>query len=397
MADTADVVVIGGGCHGTSIAWQLARRGAGTVVLLEKSGIAAGATQWSSANIRLHYQIPTLARMALFGREMFQNFEERVGGESGWRNIGYVVLLPEEEIVPASKIIAMQQGLGIDARMLSADEVADMFPGMSMDGVAGGCTEPDSGYADGALTANSFAEAARREGADLRIGADVATVTAIEPLNGGLRVITTGGEIDAGVAVLAGGFRSADLLAKHGVELPITPVRHTIAIVERQEEKALDDEHPTISDRVKLGYYRPSGPGLTLIGAHDPLEGEVDAEVETTKRPHAEPTALLANRFWERFPGQAEARLREGYTGVYDCTPDFQPALGPVQAVPGLYIAAGYSGHGFKLSPAVGHLMADWILDGEPSFVHLSMFNVERFGKGELIESSGGYESRTLA
>ena len=77
--------------------------------------------------------------------------------------------------------------------------------------------------------------------------------------------------------------------------------------------------------------------------------------------------------------------------------PDFQPALGPVQAVPGLYIAAGYSGHGFKLSPAVGHLMADWILDGEPSFVDLSMFNVERFGRGELIESSGGYESRTLA
>ena len=90
-----------------------------------------------------------------------------------------------------------------------------------------------------------------------------------------------------------------------------------------------------------------------LEHANEQLEGEIDAEVETTKRPQADPTALLANRFWERFPGQAEARLREGYTGVYDCTPDFQPALGPVQAVPGLYIAAGYSGHGFKLSPAV--------------------------------------------
>ncbi|MCH7735492.1 MAG: FAD-binding oxidoreductase [Chloroflexi bacterium] len=397
MADTADIVVIGGGCHGTSIAWQLARRGAGKVVLLEKSGIASGATQWSSANIRLHYQIETLARMALYGREMFRNFEERVGGESGWRNNGYVVLLPEEEIEPARVIIEMQQRIGIDARMVSVDEIAEMLPGMSLDGVAGGCAEPDSGHADGALTANSFAEAARREGAELRIGPEVGQVTAIESPGGGVRVITSNGVIESGTAVLAGGFRSAGLLAPHGVELPITPVRHTIAIVERVEAKGLDDSHATISDRVQLGYYRPSGPGLTLIGAHDPLEGEIDADVETTRRPQAEPTALLAGRFWNRFPGQAEARLREGYTGVYDCTPDFQPALGPVQAVPGLYIAAGFSGHGFKLSPAVGHLMADWILEGEPSFVDLSMFNVERFGRGELIESGGGYESRTLA
>ena len=291
LGDTADIVVIGGGCHGTSIARHLARRGAGKVVLLEKFGIASGATQWSSANIRLHYQIETLARMALFGREMFRNFEERVGGESGWRNNGYVVLLPEEEIEPARMIVEMQQRIGIDARMISVDEIADMLPGMSLDGVAGGCTEPDSGQADGALTANSFADAARREGADLRIGPEVGEVTAVKSSGDGVRVITSDGVIESGTAVLAAGFRSAGLLAPHGVELPITPVRHTIAIVERVEEEGLDDSHPTISDQVQLGYYRPSGPGLTLIGAHDPLEGDVDADVETSHRPQAEPPA----------------------------------------------------------------------------------------------------------
>ncbi len=392
MTDTADVVVVGGGVHGTSIAWNLAKRGAGRVMLLEKTGIAAGATQYSSANSRLHYQLETLAKMALFGQNMFKNFKEEVGGDCGWNQIGYVVLLPEADVKPAREIVEMQQRIGIAARMITNDEIAEMEPTTNMEGIIAGCIEPTSGHADGSLTAHSFADAAAREGVELRIGAEV---LGISKQGDGIEVKTDKGSINAGNAVLATGFRTSALLAQVGVDMPINPIRHTIAIVERAP--GMSDSHPVISDHVSLGYYRPTGPGLTLIGVHDPLEGEPDDEVEAERAPRQGVEVELASRFAERYPNQENARLRQGYTGVYDCTPDFQPAFGAVPGTPGLFVDAGYSGHGFKLSPAAGHLMADLILDGKTSFVDMTPFRVERFAEGDLITAGGGYDSRILA
>ncbi len=119
MAETADVVVVGGGCIGTSIAWQLARRGAGRVVLLEKTGIASGATGWTSAIVRMHYTHEPLIKMALFGRRMFENFADEVGGDSGFRCVGFLVVVPQDEVPTARRVVGLQRGLGIDATMLS--------------------------------------------------------------------------------------------------------------------------------------------------------------------------------------------------------------------------------------------------------------------------------------
>jgi sarcosine oxidase subunit beta len=392
MTDTADMVVVGGGVHGTSIAWNLAKRGAGRVVVLEKIGIAAGATQYSSANSRLHYQLETLVKMALFGQNMFKNFEDEVGGSCGWNQIGYVVLLPERDVEPARKIVEKQRGLGIDARMITNDEIAEMEPSINLDGIVAGCVEPTSGHADGALTARSFAEAAEREGVELRIGVEVLSVS---KRGSGIDIETDRGTISAGTVVLATGFRTSALLKHVGVDMPIDPIRHTIAVVERAP--GMSDAHAIISDHVSLAYYRPTGPGLTLIGVHDPLEGEPDDEVEVERAPEQEVQVELASRFAERYPDQADARLRRGYTGVYDCTPDFQPAFGAVPGTPELFVDAGYSGHGFKLSPAAGHLMADLILDGKTSFVDMAPFRVERFAENDLITAGGGYDSRILA
>ena len=392
MTDMADAVVVGGGVHGTSIAWNLAKRGAGRVVLLEKTGIAAGATQYSSANSRLHYQLETLAKMALFGQNMFKNFKDEVGGDCGWNQIGYVVLLPEADVEPAREIVEMQQRIGIDARMITTDEIAEMDPSTSLEGIVAGCIEPTSGHADGALTARSFAEAAGREGVELRIGIEV---LGISKQGDGIEVETNKGTISAGNVVLATGFRTSALLAQVGVEMPINPIRHTIAVVERAP--GMSDDHPVISDHTSLAYYRPTGPGLTLIGVHDPLEGDPDDEVEVERAPKQEVQVELASRFAERYPAQANARLRQGYTGVYDCTPDFQPAFGAVPGAPGLFVDAGYSGHGFKLSPAAGHLMADVVLDGKTSFVDMMPFRVERFVENDLITAGGGDDSRILA
>ncbi len=393
MAETADVVVVGGGCIGTSIAWQLARRGAGRVVLLEKTGIASGATGWSSAIVRMHYTHEPLIKMALFGRRMFENFEDEVGGDSGFRRVGFLVVLPPEDVPAARRVVGLQRGLGIDATMLSLEEIADIEPRLSLEGVVAGTWEPDSGHADGSGTANAFAAAARNAGADLRIGAEV---TGVQPGDGSsIRVSTTTGDIEAGSVVMASGYRTSALLVPLGVELPIKPVRHSIAVVERTAD--FGPQHPVISDHIQNGYYRPEGTGLVLLGDHDPLEGDVDHDIETDKQPPPSSIARHTARFAARFPSEADAMYRRGYTGTYDTTPDFQPALGAVKAIPGLFVSVGFSGHGFKLSPSVGRILSDVVLEGATEVADISMFRLERFAEGDLVTAPEGYGNRSLA
>ncbi len=392
MAETADVVVVGGGCIGTSIAWQLARRGAGRVVLLEKTGIASGATGWTSAIVRMHYTHEPLIKMALFGRRMFENFADEVGGDSGFRCVGFLVVVPQDEVPTARRVVGLQRGLGIDATMLSLEEIAEIEPRLSLEGVAAGAWEPDSGHADGSGTANAFAEAARNARADLRMGVEV---TELDRSSGtSIRVSTTAGDIDAGSVVLASGYRTSGLLKPLGVELPIKPVRHSIAVVKRSPE--FGPPHPVISDRIQNGYYRPEGSGLVLLGDHDPLEGDVDHDIETDKQPPPSSIARHTARFASRFPSEVDATYRRGYTGTYDTTPDFQPALGAVNTVPGLFVAVGFSGHGFKLSPSVGRILSDVVMDGETNVADISMFRIERFVDGDLISAPGGYGKRSL-
>ena len=393
MAETADVVVVGGGCIGTSITWQLAKRGAGRVVLLEKTGIASGATGWSSAIVRMHYTHESLIKMALFGRRMFENFADEVGGESGFRRVGFLVVLPQEDVPAARRVVGIQRGLGIDATMLSLEEITDIEPRLSLNDAVAGCWEPDSGHADGSSTANAFAAAARNAGADLRMGVEV---TGVEAGGGSsVRVTTNAGDIDAGSVVMASGYRTSALLQPLGVEFPIKPVRHSIAVVERSA--GFGAPHPVISDHIQNGYYRPEGTELVLLGDHDPLEGEVDHDIETDKQPPPSSINRHTARYAGRFPSEVDALYRRGYTGVYDTTPDFQPALGVVQAVPGLHVAVGFSGHGFKLSPAVGRILSDVVLGGETDVADISMFRVERFAEGDLVTALEGYGKRSLA
>lgn len=393
MNETADVVVIGGGVHGTSAVWQLARRGAGKIVLLEKEGIAAGATGWSSAIVRLHYTLEPLAAMALFGLRMFERSADELGGDCGFRRTGFLVLLNDQELEAGRAVVDMQRRLGIEARFLRSEEVGQLEPRLNRSDIAGGTYEPDSGYADGSSTANAFANAARREGADIRQGQ---SVTGIEVDAAGVaRVNTSNGPIDTRTVLVAAGYRSSGLLNPLGVELPITPVRHSIAIIQRSA--GFGDSHLIVSDRPAGAYYRPEGENLTLLGEMDPLNGHEDHDVEDEKPPSMEDQVTLISKFTNRFPGEDRASLRRGYTGVYDCTPDFQPALGPVAAVPGLFIAAGFSGHGFKLSPAAGRILSDLIVDSATTVADVSMFRIERFAAGKLITAGGVYASRSLA
>ena len=177
MADVADVVVIGGGVNGASIAWQLAKRRAGRVVLLEKNGVGSGATSWSSAIVRLHYTLEPLAQMARYGRDLFSTWADAVGGDCGFHRTGFLVLLAEEEVEGGRAVVELQQRIGISARFIDAQEIAEIEPRLQRAGIVAGTYEPESGYADGLSTAAAFADAARREGAEIRIGPVAKTTT----------------------------------------------------------------------------------------------------------------------------------------------------------------------------------------------------------------------------
>ena len=394
MADIADIVVVGGGVHGASTAWHLAKRRAGNIVLIEKDGIASGASGWSSAIVRMHYQLESLVKITMYGREMYGDWANIVGvGESGFREVGFLVLFPENEIEPGQKVVKMQNRLGIDTRFISKGEVTQIEPRLSIDDVAAGAWEPNSGHADGSTVANSFIAAARSLGVDVRIGTEaLALITNHDKITG---VETSEGMISAGTVIVEAGFRTSALLAPHGIDLPITPVRHAIAVIKRTQD--FGDIHPIVSDRVARAYYRPETQNLALLGEHDPLRGPVDADVELAKPPQMDEQVSLMQRFSHRFPGQDSASMMRGYTGVYDCSPDFQPAFGKVQALDGLFVGAGFSGHGFKLSPGIGKILSDLVVDGSTDMIDVSPFRIERFAEDDLLLGGEGYANRSLA
>ncbi len=392
MPVVVDVVIVGAGCTGTSAAWQLARRGAGRVLLLEKQALAAGGTGRSTAIIRTHYTHEALARMALAARRVFENFGEVVGGNCGFRRTGFLALNRARDREAVEANVVMHRSLGIDAHVLTPTDLQQLEPRLSTEEVGVAAWEPESGQADPHGTTTAFAEAARRAGAEVRIGP-----AALSLLTSGTRVVgvrTSEGEIAAGTVVVAAGYRSKDLLAATGFDLPLTPVRHSIAILHRST--GFGPSHPVISDRVWGRYFMPESDELTLAGTTGPHEGRVDPEVEADYRPGDEELERLASGFLRRFKDEDAARLKGGWTGVYDCSPDLQPVLGPVPGIEGLHVAAGFSGHGFKLSPVVGELLAQRILDGRTALVDLALFRPSRFAENDPIVSPHPYSAPTL-
>lgn len=387
MTDTADAIVIGGGCAGTNIAWQLARRKLGRIVLLEKRGIAAGATGWSSAIIRTHYAHEALARMALHGLRVFENFAERVGGDGGFRRTGFLALVPPGDVEIARGSVAMHRRAGVNCVLLGADEFHHIEPRTVRDDIGAVVWEPESGHADPAAATASFADAARRAGVDIRIGVEVKAIQASKERV--LGVESSAGAISAPVVVVAANYRTKDLLKPLGVDLPLTPVRHTIAVIERTP--GFGPLPPIVADRILGAYHRPEGAALTLVGNVPFRRGENDENVEETKPGDPAEMRSLADRYGQRWPGQESARLVRGYSGVYDCSPDLQPALGPVRGIDGLHVAAGFSGHGFKLSPAVGEMVAAGVVGERPRITDLALFDVRRFAEGRPIKGEFEY------
>ena len=375
----ADAVVVGGGVHGASVAYHLARRGARKVVLVERKFLASGPTGRSSALVRRFYAMPFLTRTANGSADVFRHWGERVGGgDPGFRQVGILWLVGPDRAANLRANVQRARELGADIRVLEPAEVHALVPAMAVDDVALGAYEPESGYADAAMTTNALATRAGELGATVAQYVTVeALLTAGDKVTG---VRTEAGEIHAAAVVVCAGLWAGRLLSPLGIDVPVAPTRHQMCFFRRPPDFG---PHPAILDRPHAAYMRPETGNLTIHGlfAYDEI---VDPDHYNEG---ADPGEVLRNTelIAERFPAMEHGLSMGGYSGVYDNTPDHQPVLGAVPEHPGLYIDFGWSGHGFKHAPVIGDILAQLVLHGAAPGWDLKPFRWSRFRDHALI------------
>ncbi|HSG85086.1 MAG TPA: FAD-binding oxidoreductase [Candidatus Limnocylindrales bacterium] len=385
MVETADVIIVGAGVQGASLAFHLAERGT-SVVVLERGSVAAGATGRSSGFVRMHYDLESESRFAWLSYPYFRDWSERVGeGDCGFVRTGFIQLVAPEAADALRANVAMHRRIGIPSSVIGPEEVADLLPGIVIDDVVAAAFEPGSGYADPTGTAAGFIAAARRLGARL---VQRCRVTAV--VVDGERVVgveTDRGRFEAPVVVDVAGAWAAELAATVGLDVPVQAWRHETAYFGLPSGHGPD--FPVIIDHAAEVYFRPEGRDLMLVGLEsgNVVGGSPD-------RPHEPPSrdvldAMVA-AVCARVPWMTEGTFRTSHGGQDGISPDQRPILGPA-GPDGFILACGFSGTGFKTAPAVGRSLAELILDGRSSEVDLAPYGLDRFAAGRGLVGEHPY------
>ncbi len=385
MTQTYDAIIIGGGIMGCSTALQLSQRGL-KVVVLEKDTIGAGPTGKSSAIIRQHYSNELTARMALHSLRVFQNFDDAVGGESGFTEAGFAVLVSAEDRAGLEANIALQRKVGIKTGLISPQELSERVPGLKTGDLFAAAYESESGYADPYLTVNAYAAAARRHGAQIFQDTEV---TAVSLEKGVVTVETATDAFNAPLVLNSAGAWGARVAKMAGVEVPINSCRVQVAFFRRPA--GYEAPHPVIGDFIHATYFRSETGGLTLSGLIDPAEADAIVNPDNYNEDLDTDFVLeIGERLLRRYPPLEQSRSTGGYASLYAITPDWHPIVDELLPGSGFYIASGFSGHGFKLGPAMGVMIAD-LLTGvsQPQF-DPAMFRLSRYAEGNPVQ--GQYE-----
>ncbi len=387
MKENSDVIIIGGGINGVSTAFYLAQQGA-RVTLIEKRFIASGPTGYSSAIIRQHYSNPVTARMALESLRVWKNFSELIGGNCGFTQCGFIMAVQPPDVEGLKANIRLQQSVGIQTSFVSPQEIKEIDPHADVVGIGGAAYEPEGGYCDASTAANAFAQAAQRLGTRMEIGVEA---TRIQVESG--RVVgveTSQGFYPAPHVVVVAGPWTPRLLSHLGVEFPSIAARIKIGFYRRP---AQFDRHCVWGDFANQIYLRPETGNLTLVGSISPDEANDTVADPDNFRETVELEVLadFAERAVKRFPALEQSHVLRSYAALYDVTPDWHPILDGLPGVEGLYVCAGSSGHGFKLAPAAGKMMAKLIMDGKKQDDDIELFSFERFEKGNLVRGQYAY------
>ncbi len=376
---TADIVIIGGGVHGASLAYCLARKRAGRVVLFEKKSLASGPTGGSTAMVRRFYAMDFFTRTANAAADIFQNWKELIGGgDPGFQQVGYIVLVADREAAHLRRNVIRAREIGARVRLISPAEVQAIVPEIALTEVALGSYEEESGYADPYSTTNALAIRAQELGATIVQYARVDEILTVGSKVVGVR--TSRGEVNSPVVVNCAGLWASPLMALLGIEVGIKPKRHQMCFFRRPASFAL---HPAIVDRASGTYMRPEHGDLTVHGL-DSYEELVDPDAYNEG---VDPDQIVRNAelIARRFPVMEAGLSMGGYSGVYDVTPDQQPVLGAIPEYDGLYADFGWSGHGFKHAPVIGEILADILLHGRATQYDITPFRWSRFQEGDLL------------
>jgi len=375
MKRTAEVVIVGGGCMGASVAYHLARLGVTDVVLVEREQmLGTGSTGRNAGGVRHQFSNDANIRLSLESIALLECFADEVGQPIDFHQDGYLFLLTRESSVATfRRNVALQRSLGVDVQWLDAGEAERLAPGLAADGVAGATFCARDGIADPNGVTMGFVKAAQAAGVEVARDTEVTGVRVERGRIAG--VDTSRGTIETRSVVNAAGPYARQIGQMAGVDVPVEPYRRHIFIAAAPAGEAawrVPASRIMVIDFDTTFYFHREGAGL-LFGMGDPDEKPTfDTTVQWDFLPQVIDVAV------QRLPALADASISHAWAGLYEVTPDANPIIGPAPGVDGLFLINGFSGHGFQHSPAAGRILADVIAGRDPVF-DLTPFALQRF------------------
>lgn len=386
MANTFDAIIIGAGIMGCATAYELSKRGL-KVALLEKKTLGVTSSGKSSAIIRQHYSNTLTARMALHSLRVFQEFDELVGGECGFTPTGFIAVVDSKDQAGLEANVKLQQSLGIHTEIISVDSLREIMPALETADLASAVYEAESGYADPYLTVTSYASAAKREGTQLFLETPV---TGIRLESGKVAGVNTDHDkLHSSLVINCTGAWGAQVAKMAGIDVPIKSCRVQVAFFRRPPGQ--EKPHPVFADFIRATYFRSETGGLTLVGLIDPHEADAVVDPDRFNEGVDDSFVIDAGeRLIGRYPVMEQSQVTGGYAALYAITPDWHPIIDELIPGSGLYICAGFSGHGFKLGPAVSVMTADLVTKSSSPIFDPHLFRLNRYAENEPVR--GQYE-----
>ncbi len=383
MIETADVVIIGSGIVGSSVAYHLAQQGCANVLVLEREAHQGkGSTGKSMGGVRAQFSTPVNIQMSKYSIDFFSKFDEVVGHPADYRAHGYLFCATNEKHIAYLKANReRQQALGVtNVEWVSPSDIVKMVPQLRVDDILGGTFCPTDGFVDPHSVMMGFMLNAREKG--VRLWLDT-TVTGIEVENNQVKAVQTSrGFISTRIVVNAAGAWAAQIAGMAGADLPVEPLRRQLVPTEPFDR--LPQRFPMVIDMSTGFHFRREGKGI-LLAWNDPKETPgFKTEFDETF------VEKILTHAASRVPVLAEAGVnpRRAWAGLYEMTPDHHAIIGPAPNVEGLYFVNGFSGHGVMHSPASGRVTADLIVHGYSELIDAKQLGAERFATGELLEET---------
>jgi sarcosine oxidase subunit beta len=380
---TAEVVIVGGGIVGSSVAYHLTAAGCSNVLVVEReTQQGKGSTGKSMGGVRAQFSTPVNIQMSLYAIPFYASFDERLGHPAGYRPQGYLFCATSEKHMAYLRgNYERQVALGLkDARIVTGDEIRSLFPLLRGDDIVGGSFCSSDGFVDPYSAMIGFMTWASEHGAKLWKNT---SVTAIHrDANGISEVETARGPVSTRVVVNCAGPWAAEIAKMAGVDLPVQPLRRMLVPTEPFDQ--FPHTAPMIIDMSNGFHFRPESLGF-LLAWNDPEE-------TPGYKSEFEPSFIekILTRAAERVPcfENLAVNPKRAWAGLYEMTPDHHPILGEAPQAPGFFLANGFSGHGVMHAPATGKILSDLILTGKTELIDASLLNLTRFAEGRMIHET---------